>query len=115
MFFMTNNHGILSRHLGRDQYSQFSYADPVRIACAVVHLVGQASKSSVRTDQSATRGNAEERTDTAVILFPISVKIAIDDKFQIGGQQLRVMGIEQRYDILGNYDHDEVTLGIVTS
>jgi len=78
--------------------------------CAVVHLIGQVAKSSVRTDQSGSRGNAEEKTDQAVILFPIGVSIKTDDKFEIAGETLRVVGIEQRFDVIGRLDHYEVTL-----
>lgn len=109
-FFMTNNAGMLSRRAGANLYGEFTYATPVRVKCAVVKLIDKTAKTSVRTDQSGTRGNAEEETVQANILFPPSVAIKQGDRFVIAGISMRVTGIDQKFDILGAHDHDEVTL-----
>ena len=113
--FMTNNTGMLSRRGAQDIYSQFTYAAPVRTACCVVKLADLAKKTSVRTDQSGSRGSAEEDTVSAMILFPPSVRIRKDDQFEIAGMKLRVIGVQPRFDVFGGYDHDETTLGALVT
>lgn len=109
-FFMTNNVGMLSRRGAKDQFSQYAYAAPVRVGCCVVKLLGAATKTSVRTDQSGSRGAAEEETVAATILFPPSIGIRKDDKFQLAGITMRVSAVQPQFDILGAHDHDETTL-----
>ena len=80
----------------------------------MVHLNGLAAISSVRTDQSASRGNAEERTEIAKLLFPSTVTIGLEDKFEILGHTLRVIKIQPRNSVLGRLDHYEVDFGAWT-
>lgn len=113
-FFMTNNSGLLSRRGTRNVFSEWTYTAPVSVDCAVVKLVDKVSKTSVRTDQSGSRGNAEEETTVANILFPPEVGIRLDDQFLIDGIKMRVIGVQPRHDIIGDHDHDEVTLEHLT-
>jgi hypothetical protein len=108
---LPNTTGSLSRKLAKDVYAQLSYAAPVTVPCSIVHLTTKAIKTPVRADSSATRGNAEEEVSVSKILFPTTVTIGYDDKFEIGGVALRVIGVEQRRDVLGNLDHFEVDFG----
>ena len=109
-----NNKGLLSARLGQNVYSQFAYAAPITVPCAIVHLKQKIAKTSVRVDQSASRGNTEEDTIVANILFPKTVVIREDDKFQIAGLTMRAVNVEQRFNVLGQLDHFEVALEILT-
>jgi hypothetical protein len=108
-----NTTGMLSRRLAQNVYSEFTYAAPVQVRCAVVDFKEVIARTSVRVDQSATRGNTEELTMVAKILFPPSVGIQEDDEFEIMGKKMRVLAIQQRNNVLGQHDHDDVDLGIL--
>lgn len=111
--FIPNTTGMLSRANGRDVYGQFQWSAPAQVRCAVVHLNKLIQKTSVRTDSSASRGNAEETIATAKILFPTSVAIGAEDKFEIQGFKMRVTAIEPRRSVLGKHDHNEVDFEIL--
>lgn len=108
-----NTFGLLSPRQTQDIYSQYTYGRPVRVPCAIVEIKASVMKTSVRVDQSASRGNEEEQTVVATILFPKTVKIREDDKFQIANTTMRVMSIEPRFSVAGNLDHFEVSFGIL--
>lgn len=108
--FLTNNFGMLSRRQSQNVFAEWTYAAAVRVPCAVVALVDKSVKTSVRTDQSASRGAAEEETVMATILFPPSVSLSIDDKFVIANINMRVDQIQPHYDVFGKFNHNEVTL-----
>lgn len=76
--------------------------------CAIVKLLGREEKTSVRADSSASRGNAQEVTADAVLLFPPNTVIGMDDKITVVGQTLRVSGIWPRHDLRGRLDHYQV-------
>ena len=91
------------------------YGQPVsgltfRERCAVVRLEVRNAKSSVRADTSASRGSAREReTPHAIILLGPFTAGRIDDIIDVGGVLLRIMSLEQRFDIDGRMDHYEIT------
>lgn len=106
--FIPNNKGQLSRNLGFNAYGEPSFGPAKTVACGVVHLSMVDQKTSVRTDSSASRGNADEVVFKAKILFPAGTAIFDGDRFVINGQKLRVKAIEPRYAVPGNLDHLEV-------
>jgi hypothetical protein len=110
--FIPNTFGLLSRRQGTNVYGERTYHAPVKVACAIVTNLDQVQKTPVRSDSSATRANAEERTAVVKILFPASVAIGQDDTFEIAGLSLRVITVQQRFSVLGVLDHREVDFDI---
>lgn len=109
--FIPNNTGILTPRAGRDLYGQTAtFGEPVSVRCSVVHLINEIGKTPVRTDSSASRGNAEDAQPTAKILFHRRREPNFEDKFEIEGLALEVMKVEKRFDVLGQLDHFEVDL-----
>lgn len=106
--FIPNNTGLLARNLGFNRYGEPSFGEAKTVECGVVHLGRVDQKTSVRTDSSATRGNADETLFNAKILFPSYVVVSAGDRFVINGQKLRVTAIEPRYSVYGSLDHYEV-------
>lgn len=106
--FLPNTYGMLSRKLGTNVYAEQLFSAPVKTPCAVVHLQAINVKSPIRADSSASRGNADEMTEMATILFPRSIKLNIGDKFSIQGLSLEISKIEPRLSVLGSLDHYEV-------
>jgi hypothetical protein len=106
--FVPNTFGMLSRRSIKNAYGEYSFAAPVRVPCAIVHSTRKNLKTPVRADSSASRGAAEEKIAVSKLLFPKTVAIDTNDKFEIDGKVLRVIGIEERKNVLGQLDHFEI-------
>ncbi len=75
-----------------------------------------AEPTSVRSDSSASRGNAQELVMTnAKILFPAHVRIAIGDRFEIQSYDLGLVGREPRISVAGELDHLECLFALYGS
>lgn len=110
--FIPNITGLISSPLPTNVYGESSYGPARVIACAVVHLTKSQQKTSVRTDSTASRGEARENISVTKILFPSTETVAINDRLEINGQILRIIGVETRYHVLGNIDHYEADADI---
>lgn len=91
-------------------YGQTKLLAPKETNCAVVWLESQATKTSVRTDSSASRGNAREETIKSRMLFPTYVEIDKGDKVEIYGLALKVESVFPRHNVNGQFDHWQVDL-----
>jgi hypothetical protein len=103
---------MLLRKTARNIHGETVWADPIEVPCGVVHLKKTVQKSSVRTDSSASRGNAEEIVVSAKILFPVYVEIEQGDRFEIMGFRLEAINIEPRNNVRGEHDHNEADFRI---
>ena len=110
MAFVPNNRGKLFRQNGKNVFNEVQWLPGRTVLCGVVELNDAAVKTSVRTDSSASRANAEETTATAKILFPGNVTITKQDRFEIAGITLRATKIQPRWSVAGILDHYEVDL-----
>lgn len=108
--YRPNTTGMLSRADAKNEFAERSYSDPVEVACAVVFLKTMIVKTTVRSDSSATRGNAEELTAQAKVLFSPSTDVKMNDKFEKDGVALRVVGVQPRRAVTGKLDHIEVDM-----
>jgi hypothetical protein len=108
--FIPNTQGKLSVLKGFNLFGEPDFDRGETVPCAVVKLIGIADKTSVRTDSSASRGNAEETLTEARILFPANVEVSSGDRFEINGFTLRVQSVHPRYNITGKLDHFDVAL-----
>lgn len=102
---------MITPTLGHDVHGaeQMGTAKPGR--CAVVKLSALSGPTSVRTDSSASRGSAQEKTADARLLFAPG-SVSIDDQILILGRKLRVISIDPRVKLGrgGKVDHDQVDL-----
>jgi hypothetical protein len=110
--FRPNRYGKLSRKIGKNIYGETTWSSWLNVPCAVVTDVDKIDKTPVRSDSSASRGAAEERTAVAKYLFPKNVMIGQDDKFEIDDLSLRVIAVQKRFSVLGAFDHLEVDFDI---
>lgn len=111
--FLPNKFGMLSRKSTRNIYGEFNYAAAVRVPCGMVGNLTSAQKTPVRADSSADRGASEETVVKTKILFPATDTIGQGDRFEIEGLKLRVIGIEQRFSVVGGQlDHFEVDFDV---
>jgi hypothetical protein len=110
--FRPNRLGKLTRRLGTNIYGEKTFKRPVTVQCAVVTDLDKVNKTPVRSDSSASRGAAEERTAVAKYLFPANVQIGQDDTFEIDDLSLRVIAVQKRFSVFGVLDHLEVDFDI---
>ncbi len=102
---------IVTPTIGFDVHSQEQLGNAVHTKCTVISLSLISGPTSVRTDSSASRGSAAERTAIARLLFAPGIA-KIDMKVEIHGRSLRIMAIDPRFTMGGTHDHDEVDLTI---
>jgi hypothetical protein len=111
--FIPNTSGMLTRPATakRDVFGQLNYAPPVSVPCTVIKLDVKAAKTPIRSDASASHGASEETVIIGKILFPAGTQIDANDKFEILGVAVRVVGVQPRNDIFGDPEHVEVDVG----
>ncbi|MBX4911362.1 hypothetical protein HJA82_29050 [Rhizobium bangladeshense] len=111
--FMPNRTGSLMRKTGRNLEGEETYGDPVDIGLSVVNLAHSSQKTSVRSDSSASRGQADEMvTQHGKILAKET--LGVDDLLSLSGSVFRVIGMHPRYTVLGIFDHNEIFLELVS-
>lgn len=95
-----------------DVYGKPLPATRVTERCAIVKLNIKSLTTSVRTDTSATRGNARELTADTVILLTAKTVANIDDIIEVSGATLRIVSKFPRHSVAGVLDHYEITATI---
>lgn len=93
-----------------DVYGFPKAARTVNERCSVVSLTRRSTKTSVRADSSATRGNALELEADGVLLLSPATAAGVDDVATVTGQRVRIVSIAQQFDINGRLDHHEVSV-----
>ncbi|GAA0353338.1 hypothetical protein L9H26_18750 [Morganella psychrotolerans] len=73
-----------------------------------VRFIESYDKSSVRADSSASRGKADIDLFDAVIIFPKTANLKIDDVLLIEGVKLEVKRVHNRFGLRGKPGHYEV-------
>lgn len=97
---------------GNDVYGQPKPTTYVSEGCSVVKLILTSTKSTVRADSSASRGNAMEIQAHSVILLSARTKASINDIIEVSGSKLRIEGVQPRYDTQGRLDHYEINASV---
>jgi len=92
--------------LGRyDKYGQPSVLEKIETRGSIVRLAPERMRTAIRTDASASGGNAHEQTDDGVILINHDANPEIGDRITILGHKLKVNKIYYRYTIFGAKHH----------
>ncbi|CDL80979.1 hypothetical protein [Xenorhabdus szentirmaii] len=74
----------------------------------IVRFIEEYDRTSVRADSSASRGKADMELFDAVIIFPKSSKLKLDDVLLIEGVKLEVKRVHNRFGLRGKEGHFEV-------
>lgn len=106
--FIPNQMALYSFKKGDNKFGEPEFSRPKTVQCAVVHFGAGYGKTSVRTDSSASRGNAEEQIIAAKILIASTIVPEQGHRLVIAGRTLRALTIEPRYAVTGHLDHYEV-------
>lgn len=100
----------LYRSAGYNRHSETVYGAGLPVKCAVVHFLPKAVASPIRSEASATHGRVEQDTNSAQLLFPPTLAIQQDDRVDLFGVSLVVLGVTPVTDTFGNVDHQNVVL-----
>ncbi|AGC36051.1 hypothetical protein B7L88_gp007 [Rhizobium phage RHEph10] len=107
--FTPNFLGTFQQVTGRNLDGEETYSDPLPLQLSVVRLAARSEKTSVRSDSSASRGQADQLTADAVILTK-NEALRVDDLVQVMDFKLRVVGHHPRLSVFGILDHYEIAL-----
>lgn len=106
--FTPNLNCLIKARTGYNRYGADAYGAATKARCSIIKLEEAREKTSVRTDSSASRGNAEEITSDARLLFPNAQSINRGDLIQVYGFVLKVSSIFPRIAVNGRLDHWQV-------
>lgn len=90
-----------------DIYGQKHIAQRVTENCAILRSKKNTTKSSVRADSSASRGNAQEITADYWLILEKNTCAELDDLIEFFGLRLKIIGLHPRFSIRGEHDHTE--------
>lgn len=111
--YLPKNTCVITQTAGKtDVYGKPKPGVSFKERCAIVTIIGKDEKTTVRSDSSASRGNAHEILFDAVILFGPKTKSKLHDIVTINGYKLEIMASQPRYDIDGELDHYQNDLKI---
>ncbi|MGZ8497412.1 MAG: hypothetical protein ACXWXL_03315 [Candidatus Binatia bacterium] len=88
-----------------DRYGQASVSAVSNSRCSIVKLSTDRSRTSVRTDTSASGGNAHEIAADARLLVNFNADIAIGDRLTVAGVTLKLDSKLLRNDVHGKSNH----------
>lgn len=111
---MPNQTCMLIKSAGNDVYGQPIPGIQSRERCSVVSMPTADVKSSVRSDSSASRGNAHEEQTNGKILLTAVTKAVMHDILVVRGQKLKIISTHPRFNAAGKLDHIEVAVNIWT-
>ncbi len=105
---------VIQKAVGTNVYGQQVPGATFKEQCAIVKIVASDEKTSVRSDSSASRGNAHELLYDAVVLVGPRSNARIHDILTVNGYKLEIMTVQPRLDIDGRLDHYQLDLKIWT-
>ncbi|MGZ8220331.1 MAG: hypothetical protein ACXWT0_01655 [Methylobacter sp.] len=103
---------IVERMTGHDAYGQPVVSSTFSSRCSIVKLAVDRLKTSVRTDTSASGGNAHEIIADARLLAALNPAVEVGDRVIVAGVALRVDTRFVRRDVHGNTHHFQLDLSL---
>lgn len=109
--FRPNTFGYWTARLGFNDYGEPLWRAPVKTPCGVLNVTPVLKPTPVRTDASASQAGSDEIDSVSHILVPATHRLKIGDKFQLDGQDFRVIAVQANRRVSsGAIDHYEITL-----
>lgn len=115
MAFVGNLPCLIEKLSGFDEFGQPALSKKIKSRCSIVKLAVQDLRTSVRTDTSATGGNAHEYAADSRLLFNLDAPIDIGDKVTVAGVTLKVDAKFVRNSVNGNGHHWQVDASVYTN
>lgn len=111
---LPNQTCILVKSAGNNLYGQPLPGVRSKERCSIVKMPTTDVKSSVRSDSSASRGEAREAETDAVVLLTKGTKAKMHDLLVVRGTMLKITAVEPRWNAAGALDHFEANASIWT-
>lgn len=89
-------------------YGEPTLSAPKREQCMVVRLQDEVAHTTVRADQGATRGFADEEITENILLLTLGTIAQLGDIVTVDGVKIRLTSRFIRRDAMGRADHIEV-------
>jgi flagellar basal body L-ring protein FlgH len=112
MAFVGNLPCLIEKLSGFDEFGQPLASKKIKSRCSIVKLVVQDMRTSVRTDTSATGGNAHEYAGDSRLLFDLSAPIEVGDIITVSGITLQADAKFYRNSVNGKGHHWQVDASI---
>lgn len=112
--YIPKNRCVITKAVGTNVFGQEQPGATVKERCAIVAIISNDKKTSVRSDSSASRGNANELLYDAVILVGPRSRAEMHDVMTVNGFKMKIMTVQPRYNIDGVLDHYQLDLQIWT-
>ena len=93
---------------GHDAFGQPVLGPTWKEKVAPVKILFGSQHTTVRTDSSASHGNAYEVVADVVFLAKANSNISMNDTLTIHGNKVSVTGLHPRYQVTGALDHVEI-------
>lgn len=106
---------MLSKKQGLSASGREQFAKAVPIGVSIVHLRQSFTATSVRTDQSGSKGRAEETLSDGRLMVDARHPVALGDLIEFDGISYRISSKHPRYAMDGRLHHTEVDLTIWVS
>lgn len=110
MAFYPNNSAVWTTHTGYDEEAEPVFSFPRTVRCAVVAMILDEAKTSVRADLTGSKGSAQEEVLEGKILFPKTFKGRNGDKILCEGVTMRISSMQPRRGVDGRLDHFEAVM-----
>ncbi|MEX6316108.1 hypothetical protein AB6G19_23200 [Providencia manganoxydans] len=99
---------IYRKSAGANIYGEPTLSFAGKSPVGFVKFIESYDKSSVRADSSASGGKADIDLFDAVLIFPKTANLKIDDVLLIEGVKLEVKRVHNRFGLRGKAGHFEV-------
>jgi hypothetical protein len=112
--FEPNLVGTIRSRQGRDVHGTPIFGPERVCPFAIVNLVVNTQKTSVRADSSGSRGAADEIASNRLkILIAKFIQVEIEDRFIFDGMQYSIRAKHVRRTTFGEIDHFECDLEVM--
>lgn len=105
--FNPNQRCVIVKMGKMDIYGQRHIDKRISEKCAILQSKKSTTKSSVRADSSASRGNAQEITADYSFVLERTTVAEINDLIEFNSLRLKIVGLHPRFSIRGEHDHTE--------
>lgn len=99
---------LFRKNAKRDIFGNETFQPGVLMLCGIVNLATIVEATTVRADNSASRGAAEQAIAQAKILVPAKTKVTEGDVFELYGFTVEVTSVQPRVNTRGKLDHLEL-------
>jgi hypothetical protein len=73
--------------------------------CAVIKLLDQSNEAALEIGNAPEYPTLKAQSADAILLLPITTKARVNDRLEVAGVKLKVIGMSPSYDVVGKLAH----------